>query len=261
MKRSLVGGVAALALAGLVGHASAADLPRRNAVTAAPPVFVPPAFTWTGFYAGVNAGAKFGSDDNARTIGSPGFVGLVPGGFVPGSLRVGDTGFTGGAQIGYNQQYGQFVAGVETDFQFVGGERGTAFTGPTGITTTAFRDNGYLGTLRARLGILASDRLLVYATGGLAYGSFDTTLGVTAGPAIWGGSNDKFRAGWTVGAGAEYAFTNNWTAKIEYLYYDLGRQTITASPLNGAATATGLSYVGRVDNTGQIVRAGLNYKF
>jgi outer membrane immunogenic protein len=261
MKISVLGGVTALSLAALVGQASAADLPRRNAVVAPAPFVVPPAFTWTGFYAGLNAGARIGSNDKVTTTGNAGFVGLVPGGAVPGSLRIGDAGFAGGAQIGYNQQFGMIVAGLETDFQYVGGQRGTAFTGATGIVTTANRDDGYLGTLRARLGLVASDRLMVYVTGGLAYGSFDTTLGVTSGAAVWGGSSDKFRAGWTVGAGAEYALTSNWTAKLEYLYYDLGRQTITAGPLNAAATATGLAYQGRADNTGNIVRAGVNYKF
>jgi outer membrane immunogenic protein len=259
MKKFLLGGVAALAFA---SQAFAADLPSRSMVTAAPPIFVPPAFTWTGFYAGVNAGYNFG-DNDATTIGTPGFVGL--GGFVPSTLRTSRDGFIGGGQVGYNQQYGMFVLGIEADLQFVDGKRTTSFTSGAlgGLTTSAGTQSSYLGTVRGRIGLTASDRLLVYATGGLAYGNPENTAAVAA-PAVgafWGGSSDSVRTGYAVGGGVEYAFTNNLTAKLEYLYYDLGRRTVTASALTGPAAATGIAYQARFDNTGQIVRAGLNYKF
>lgn len=263
MSHPLLRGVAAMALVAAAGSASAADLPNRRGVAMAPPIVAPPLFTWTGFYAGLNAGFNL-RDNKAATVGNPTFLTL--GASVPASLAVGRNGFIGGAQIGYNQQYGMFVAGVETDLQGIGNARRTsAFTGPAlgGITTSASTDTTYLGTLRARLGVTPVDRLLVYATGGLAYGNVRNSVAVSApgAGALWAGGSDTTRFGWTIGGGAEYAFDRNWSAKLEYLYYDLGKRTVTGVPLNAAATGTGAAYVARFENTGQIVRAGVNYKF
>lgn len=264
MKSIMMGGVAVLAGIGIASTAVAADLPARRGFVPAP-VTMAPAFMWTGFYGGVNAGYNF-NNNKASTIGTAGFVGL--GAVVPGSLRSGKDGFIGGAQIGYNYQMGSLVLGAEADLQYVDGKRSSSFTAATGgalgnLTTTAGSELNYLGTVRARLGLVASDRLMIYATGGLAYGNPNNTAAVfgSGNGAIWGGESNSTRFGYTVGAGAEYALTNNWTAKLEYLYYDLGNRTVTAGPLNAAATATGVSYQARFQNTGSIVRAGVNYKF
>lgn len=261
MKKLFVTG-AALAITAVAGQAFAADLPGRRSVASPPPIMVPPSFTWTGFYAGVNAGFNVGRND-AKTVGTPGFVGL--GAAVPASLRTGKDGFTGGGQIGYNQQLGMFIAGIEADLQYVDGKRATSFTSPAlgGLTTTAGTETSYLGTLRARLGVTPVDRLMVYVTGGLAYGNPTNTASVVAaGPgALWSGSADSTRVGFAVGGGAEYALTNNWTARLEYMYYDLGRRTVTANPVNAAALGTGVAYQARFENTGQMIRAGVNYKF
>ncbi len=261
MQKFLVGGAAALVGIMTVGAASAADLPARKGPIMAP-AFAP-IYSWTGFYAGLNAGFAF-NNNKASTTGTPGFLALGPAA-VPGSLGVGKNGFIGGGQIGYNQQYGLIVAGVEADFQYVDGKRSRAFTDPAtlgGLTTRAGTELNYLGTLRARLGYSASDRLLIYVTGGLAYGNPQNSGGVVAvGPgAQWAGNSDKMRFGYTVGAGAEYALTNNWTAKLEYLYYDLGKQTVTATQFAGAPIA-GVAYQARYENSGSLVRAGVNYKF
>jgi outer membrane immunogenic protein len=259
MKKFLVLGAAALVGVVSVSAASAADLPARRG-----PVFAPtlaPVFSWTGFYAGVNAGFSFNAN-KASTIGTPGFIGL--GAAVPTSLRTGKNGFIGGGQIGYNYQMGSIVLGVETDLQYVDGKRSTSFTSAAlgGLTTSAGSQLDYLGTLRARLGLVASERLMIYATGGLAYGNPKNTAAVAAPVpgAFWAGTSGATRFGYTVGAGAEYALTNNWTAKLEYLYYDLGRRTVTANQFAGAALP-GVAYVARFQNTGSIVRAGVNYKF
>ncbi|MGL4439692.1 MAG: outer membrane protein [Bosea sp. (in: a-proteobacteria)] len=260
MKTISIGGVAVLAGLMAAGAANAADLPARKGFVPAP-ITMAPAFMWNGFYAGVNAGYSFNSN-KASTVGTPGFVAL--GANVPGSLRTGKDGFIGGAQIGYNYQIGSIVLGVETDLQYVDGKRTSAFTGPAlgGITTSASSELTYLGTLRARLGLVASERLMIYATGGLAYGNPKNSAAVATGTgALWGGGSDATRFGYAIGAGAEYALTNNWTAKLEYLYYDLGRRTVNAGPLNAAATATGVAYQARFENSGSIVRGGLNYKF
>jgi outer membrane immunogenic protein len=262
MKTIMMGGAAVLAGFLAAGSANAADLPARKGFVPAP-ITMAPAFMWTGFYAGLNAGYSF-NDNKATTVGQPNFVALIPGGNAPSSLTTGKDGFIGGAQIGYNYQMGNVVLGVETDLQYVDGKRTTLFTGPAGITTAAGSELNYLGTLRARLGLVASERLLIYATGGLAYGNPNNSAAVsTAAGALWGGGSDATRFGYAIGAGAEYALTNNWTAKIEYLYYDLGRRTVTAAPLNAAANAAlgGQGYQARFENAGSIVRAGVNYKF
>jgi outer membrane immunogenic protein len=265
MKKILLS-TAALAAMGTVAHA--ADLPRRTAPAIAAPAL--PIFTWTGFYVGVNAGYAF-SDGGTSTIGTAGFRGLVPGGIVPGSLNTRAEGFIGGAQLGYNQQFGTFVAGIEADIQFMDAGKTARFTGNpvlgTQLTTSATSEVEYLGTLRGRLGFTPFDRFLVYGTGGLAYGQVKTSgsvTGVQAPGLAWNGSNSDMKFGYAVGGGIEYAFTNNLTFKTEYLYYDLGRSTFNASgnaAVLGTAALNGVSYTGRSDTRGSIVRAGLNYKF
>lgn len=267
MKNYFAAGVAAIAIAA-ASAASAADLPARRGPVEAP-VFLPPAFTWTGFYVGVNAGYAFRAEDSATTTGNPGFQNLVPGGIAPGSLKVGGEGFIGGGQIGYNYQINRIVFGLETDIQYVDNKGGSSFIGApvlgSQLNTSADSELTYLGTLRARIGYTPVDRFLVYATGGLAYGevkSNASVFGVQNAALGWTGSKSDTKFGWTVGAGAEYALTNNWTLKGEYLYYDLGKST-TATAANAAAAAAipNVAYVNRVETTGHIVRAGLNYKF
>jgi outer membrane immunogenic protein len=268
MKNYLVAGVAALTVFG-AGAALASDLPARKGPVPAPQVYLPPAFTWTGFYAGVNAGYAFRNDDTATTTGTPGFRALVPGGVAPGSLKVGSDGFIGGAQIGYNYQINQIVFGLETDIQYVDNKGGSTFIGNpvlgTQLRTGADSELTYLGTLRARLGYTPMDRLLIYATGGLAYGEVKSNASVAGvqAPALgWSGSKSDVKFGWTAGAGAEYALTNNWTLKGEYLYYDLGKSKVTTAANAAAAAAVpGVAYLNEAKNNGHIVRAGVNYKF
>ncbi len=258
--------LAAAAVAALaMSPAFAADLPSRAAPA---PVFVPPAFTWTGFYVGLNAGYAFEGDGSAETIGTPGFVGLIGPGIAPGSLDVGGDGFIGGAQVGYNLQFGQFVVGAEADIQWLDNGKTSTFIGNpvlgTQLLTSADASLNYFGTVRARLGV-AFDRFLVFATGGLAYGEVDASLGVVGvqnTALAWAGSKSDVQVGWTLGGGVEYAFTNNFTVKAEYLYYDLGDVTVNTIP-NGAAAAAvpGVAYDAQVETRGSILRAGLNYKF
>jgi outer membrane immunogenic protein len=259
MKTSLLGGSVVLAGVMAASAAFAADLPARRGPVLAPALT--PVFNWTGFYAGLNAGYSF-NDNKAATVGTPGFIGL--GAAVPSRLNTGRDGFIGGGQVGYLAQFGQAVIGAEADLQYIDNKRATAFVSPAlgGLATTAGSEMSYLGTLRARLGF-AADRFLVYVHGGLAYGNPQNTAAVAAaGPgALWGGSSSASRFGYAVGAGVEYALTNNWTARLEYMYYDLGRRTVTAVPLNAAAAATGVAYQARFENNGSIVRGAINYKF
>lgn len=268
MKKLLLASTALVMLAG-AGAASAADLPSRNMAPVAP-VYVPPAFTWTGFYVGVNAGYDFTNknNNNLGAIGSSGTNG----------------GFIGGAQIGYNYQFGVgqgFVIGGEADIQYVdaGGHKNSfgGYTFPAYPGSTFFGGNGdsgnYLGTVRARVGY-AFDRFFIYGTGGLAYGDIGGTRGtsyavtVPGGTLPFGGINggagnvttnfgstggSSTRTGYTLGAGLEYAFTQNLSVKAEYLYYNLGH--------NGTSTFTPFFGSGKHDADGNIIRVGLNYKF
>lgn len=202
MKNTILAGVSLVAL--LAVPAAAADLSYRAPAAYAP---APAPFTWTGFYLGANAGYGWGTAGWSPDI----------------------DGFIGGLQAGYNWQGASpFVIGVETDIQYSDVS--------SGVYTL-----DYFGTLRARLGY-AFDQILVYGTGGFAYGSgtYET----------WGLSNSKNQTGWTIGGGAEYAINNNWSLKGEYLYVDLGDATYQ--------TIDGPRAVGVSTN---VLRAGVNYRF
>ena len=272
--------VAALTAVGTMA-AQAADLPTRKEAPA--PIFVPPPFTWTGFYIGVNAGGIWPSGGRDASLFDPGFAG-IDGGFInagfPGGLGSQSAGFIGGGQAGYNWQTGAFVLGVETDFDGstlsksfnnVGGP----FAGPaataSGLNGDFLTVNGknsltWLGTTRARLGFVATpdNRLMIYATGGVAYGggnsqfsAFDATTG-----SFFSGNPSSPRVGWTIGGGVEYAITNNITIKGEYLYADLGSTKFTRprTALRLLTSRASLSS-GKIDWNASIFRAGVNYKF
>lgn len=225
--------------------AYAADLPMR----ATPPAYVvPPAFTWTGFYAGVNAGALFGQTGGSFTDPTYGYVTQSGGS---------DAAFAGGGQIGYNYQFGTgsgFVVGLEADIQGVaGGSRGNYALGSASYVNLAPRLD-WFGTVRARAGY-AFDRVLVYATGGFAYGGGSVTS-LSAGYPY--ALPDTTRTGYAVGAGVEYAFTPSISAKLEGLYVKLN-QTGAASYYDAASN----TYYGsnRRDDGFGVIRAGLNYRF
>jgi outer membrane immunogenic protein len=280
MNRWLKGvAIAALTALGAVA-AQAADLPTRKEAPA--PVFVPPPFTWTGFYVGLNAGGIWPSGSRSASLFDPNAG--IDGGFInagfPGGLGSQSAGFIGGGQAGYNWQTGAFVLGVETDFDGTTVSKsfnntGAPFAGPGAIAAGLLGDtitvNGkaslsWLGTTRARLGFVATpdNRLLIYATGGVAYGggsanfsAFDAETG-----SFWTGNPSSTRVGWTVGGGVEYAITNNITIKGEYLYADLGSSSF--SSIGNANVATffpGVVVSGHIDYNASIFRAGINYKF
>jgi outer membrane immunogenic protein len=255
----------------LGGAALAADLPRRAAPPMLPPV---PFFTWTGAYFGINAG-YIATDRNRVDLGGLNGVAAanIAVGARPASVRLDTEGFTGGGQIGYNYQIGNFVLGVEADAAYTDINRTVGVIGTTGALTAHNAKLDYLGTVRGRLGV-AFDRVLVYGTGGFAYG--DTTytgayFAPAGGAALqFAGSRSRMETGWVAGGGIEYAlptdsFLNFFrssavTIKAEGLYYDLGRRNVGI--LNtGLGPAANPGYVARFENTGFIARAGLNYKF
>ncbi len=262
MSKALFAAASLLALT-IASGASAADLPRKSVA----PVFVAPAFTWTGFYVGLNAGYGWGESkvDVTQNPSSAAF------GAIPFGYTAKPDGFIGGAQIGYNYQINAFVVGIEADFQFstmkkTGGVQGLPLTAggfqPISASQTESKMD-YFGTIRGRVGFTPIDRLLVYGTGGVMFAnikndSFTQYADVVFNPAFrYVGSSSSSKTGYVLGAGAEYAFTNNITAKIEYLYYDLGKSNYIG--LRTGAANFSVNY--DVKNTGNIVRAGVNYKF
>lgn len=261
MRNRLLSLLAATAASALASSAAfAADIPQ-----AAPPapVFAPvPVFTWTGFYVGVNAGWGWRNDDEETvfltpTPGTPGLAGtlLFPGGD--------DGGFTGGGQIGYNYQIGSFVIGAEADIQWADtdeGENALFIPGPGFAGTFVpgiFQSSSpeWWGSLRARAGV-AFDRVLIYATGGLAYTEDNT--------------------GWIVGGGVEWALPTNWnvfgsnavTFGVEGLWLNIDRDDNFNGPVGTFNPVGPLPPVavfapttGNDENEFFVARAKLNFKF
>ena len=239
MKRILLTS-AALTLLAAASPVLGADLPMYTKA----PAIAAPAYDWSGFYVGVFGGGGYGNYNLNNALG--------PAGFANYTINYSSTGGIAGGELGYNVQSGNIVVGVEAD-GFWSGIKGSdvdqfnAGTLPIGsVDATSLRD-GF--TLRARGGI-AVDRLLLFFTGGWAYGEFqhtntDPVFGV-----------DRFsanRSGLTAGGGIAYAITNNLIGKFEYRYYDFGRYE-RAAPLNAQIPYT-------VDNTYSVVTLGLDYKF
>ncbi|MDI3468771.1 MAG: Outer membrane protein [Pseudolabrys sp.] len=223
MKSILVAGVSALALVVTFGAANAADMPVRQTMPTKAPVYVPPPFTWTGAYIGLNGGYGFGANST------------FSGGTVPGGFHT--SGWLFGGTLGYNWQTGPAVFGVEGDIDW-------ADIHGSGICTgfACETKNDWLGTVRGRLGYNAG-RWMPYVTGGLAFGGVKSSIDT------FGGSSST-KAGWTLGGGVEAMLWGPWSAKLEYLYVDLGH--VNDIPGTGGTSA---------DFKTNIIRAGLNYHF
>ncbi|MBX6328229.1 MAG: porin family protein [Pseudolabrys sp.] len=226
MKKKLLLATAGVIALGVTA-ASAADLGRRAAPYKAPP-YQPPPFSWTGFYVGINGGGAWGRSDYSAGV-SPSFD--VSGGLVGGTL-------------GYNWQTGPVVFGLEGDIDWahISGST-TCLPAGLGVASTCDARNDWLGTVRGRLGY-AFDRVMPYVTGGLAVGNIKTSIAGL-------GSRDETNAGWTLGGGVEVNITGPWSAKVEYLYVDLGRADNPDTPFSGSDSKFQTN----------IVRAGLNYHF
>jgi outer membrane immunogenic protein len=278
--KPVIGALVFAAIAG-ISAASAADLAARPYTKA--PVMIDPVYSWTGFYVGGNAGYSWGrsrtdvSYFNTAT-GAP----IVP---PVGSILSNSFGMNGGiagGQAGYNWQTGSWVLGLEADIQWSGERGSSAFNcagtvaggvclpgltflpaGATGTNLAVSESLEWFGTVRGRAGFLATPSVLLYGTGGLAYGSVKSTGVLTGfnpngGALAFVGSNTDTRVGWTVGAGVEGMITANWSAKLEYLYMDLGRFNAGAFSL-APGSLIGVNATSRF--TDNILRAGVNYRF
>jgi outer membrane immunogenic protein len=283
----------------MAGSAIAADLPSRKAPVAPPPV----APLWTGFHVGLNAGGIWNNNNSINLQAWP-LAGQPIQYWAPlnNSISSGSNeGFIGGGQIGYDYQANlsgySIVTGIEADFQGIAsgsgnGSKSLVNNGPfdmmAGVNSDTILNNingsanlGWIGTVRGRLGFLATPTLLVYGTGGLAYGQVNLNLNQTqlqtvnagafsGGWTVFGNSNtSNTLVGYSAGGGVEWMFMPNWSAKAEYLYYNLGNIstniTSTGVPSGVAATTNStrawLSTTANSTVSGNIVRAGVNYHF
>ena len=237
-------------------------------------------YSWTGLYGGLNVGAASIHDD--AMIGTPANVASAAA-FGPcsvagacllnrGSDR--DTGVIGGIQLGYNLQMSNFVVGLEADIQgsTANASRGT-FTNIAPFVPFQVAGNTsleWMGTVRARLGVLLAPTLLAYATGGFAYGSVQHTYGgdaLEATRSSWFGRARTDATGWTAGAGLEWAVTNRVTLGAEYLYVTLdAADRFTAAPTTNGTTCNVAAQncvvgVATGDLDVHIARLKVNYKF
>jgi len=293
MQRQVNAILAVLGLSvGLTATASAGDVGSGSNHYKAPTAA--PYYSWSGFYAGVSGGYAWSTDRDGDTRLSPNgndasagvlfgpafFQGALSA--IPTALNSRSKGFLGGGQLGYNVQTGSLVWGLETDFSGanIGGsdtETGEAIIAgghgnlPFPMQAAVQNKMDFFGTFRGRLGYSPTDRLLVYGTGGLAYGDVKSTAStsdvpstVLATPAS--GSASAILPGWTVGGGFEsgLSFAPNVSIKAEYLYYDLGHLSYALSPStisNDAGDILGSITTNVTTHfRGSIMRLGLNYK-
>jgi outer membrane immunogenic protein len=216
--------------------AFAADMP----VKAPPMAPLPPAISWNGFYIGANVGGAWTNNDESLTlVGIP----LVTG----GSGSNNNAGVVGGGQLGYNWQINNWLIGFEGDFNGSSQKRSNTFTTAAGAVFDTEARIQWFATARGRLGYVNGPWLL-YVTGGGAWVNFE---GSVTGPFAGSLSANTTRSGWTVGGGVEWMFLPKWSAKLEYLFIDVGDDTFSDS--RGDFMNVKLQE--------NVVRVGLNYHF
>jgi outer membrane immunogenic protein len=214
-----------------------------------PSVYVPPAFTWTGFYLGGNLGAGWALNTVTDTQ-----LGL--------NLSNGSNNgaFIGGGQLGLNWQVSNVVLGFEWDFDRVANNNntGNGLLIPTVGTIQVTPNNNWITTLAARFGMTNGHWLSYGKVGGGWVGNDNFTItNVTPGASITG-SNRNTNSGWLMGAGIEWAFANHWSAKLEYDYLGLGSRTFTV-PAGSPFLANDVFTVS--NRNIQMVKVGINYLF
>jgi len=269
--------IAMLIAPALLTAAHAADLPARVYTKAPPP---PPIYSWTGFYVGANVGYAFNDPTVSFAPGDPLFAANIN----PPAASYNVKGVVGGGQIGYNWQFDRnWLFGLEADFNGadIKGTGTSSFLagGVFAASIAASQNVDWFGTVRARIGWLPTDKLLVYGTGGLAYGSIKNNViysqpggggfagfgfGFLCNPpnnnACFLGSSSTTAAGYAAGAGLEYAAWQNVTFKVEYLYVNLGTtstRAVAVAPLGTAA-----SFIANFSDLDfNVVRFGANYRF
>ncbi|WGD55852.1 porin family protein [Bradyrhizobium sp. CB1650] len=226
MKSIWLGAAALLVLA---APAVAADIPARTYTKAPPPVTAPQViYNWTGFYVGGHVGGAFAGDN---------------------SFQSSDARFLGGVQGGFDYQFApNWVVGVEAQYSWLPtNNNGVLFPGGTQVTS----NTDQIGSVTGRVGYTWGPTLL-YAKGGYAWRNNNLTVTSAGAPAAYTTSGNS-KDGYTVGAGLEYMFAPNWSAKAEYQYYNFGSTTFTSGPADIAGVR------GRDDE--HTVKVGVNYRF
>jgi outer membrane immunogenic protein len=234
--------------AGLSQGASAADLGVRAAPPPAPVILAP---TWTGFYIGGNVGAGWAKNDTSIS-GNPVLFGTAIPFAVPLASQT-MSGFIGGLQGGYNYQIGSFVIGVEADGDW-GDVNGTA---PCLVVVSCTSKIKSMADVGGRAGVVV-DKALIYLKGGAAWAWTDFNTSVSLAGLNASQNLSQTRNGAFLGTGIEYAFMPNWTAKVEYDYYDFGSKTVGTS-VSAAGFTLPLAATSKL--TEQTVKFGVNYKF
>ena len=300
MKRLVLTSAALIACAA-IDSAIAADLPPAAPPPAVAPVVVPaPVWSWSGCYVGINGGGTRGQ--NRADLSPSGLYLAPPGGSPPPNVAgTGDfatdiaalshsydmvsNGWEAGGQVGCNAQWGMAVVGVEGDWQWTNTSTSadTAYAAFANVGNTAFTNASHtehvdvtqrwFATARLRAGFTPWERVLIYGTAGVAWANYTSNTNVTfatlANPfagvfsgATHIGSVSTNQLGWVAGGGFEWALTNNWSFKAEYLYLRFDGFNY-ASPLTAATLpfAPGYSWNTSVSPREQVARIGVNYKF
>ncbi|MBM3552653.1 MAG: porin family protein [Alphaproteobacteria bacterium] len=229
---------------------------------------------WRGAYIGGHVGYGFAAaKDTTLAARSPEAAILQTGFQAPFAQRSDIAGFVGGGQIGYNWRlHPLLVAGLETDFAYanVGGSFGASanFGDRRNFATSTKRLLESLGTVRGRFGILPRDDMMLYVTGGFAYGQVSTLGGLGEGNKFCAldfycsaGAFSGLATGWTAGAGFEYAIARNWSLKAEWLYVDLGRQNYAINAFGGSVQdGFPANFSASSASATHLIRTGLNYR-
>lgn len=219
-------------LAALAGPALAADMPPRPYAKA--PAYTAPAvvYNWTGFYIGGHVGGAFAGDNR---------------------LQSNDARFLGGVQAGADYQFApNWVLGAEAQYSWLSGGTNHNLIFPAGTVVNG-RVADQIGSVTGRVGYTWGPGL-IYAKGGYAWRD-GNTIGVAnaAGVPQPFTTSGNSKDGYTVGAGLEYLFAPNWSAKAEYQYYNFGNTTLTTAPVDAVGA--------RFRNDEHSVKVGVNYRF
>lgn len=269
MKKLILAGALLSSLAGL---AQAADMPLKAAPMPAP------VYSWSGWYVGANVGGAWSSSETDTFSGAGP---LAPAFFAanefPTTLSSSSHGGVGGLQTGYNWQLSSmWLVGVETDIQLSNySGKAIATPNPTApffpFTTQVSQQSTWFGTLRGRLGVLATPTILVYGTGGLAYGQTETSFSTIPAGFNLGtcptnftcalGTSSSNRTGWAGGGGIEWMFAPKWTLRAEYLFVDLGSQSVSATPFTRFGPFAVNNFTATSTFKENIARAAINFGF